>query len=342
MQPYSLSQFHNASLKEYNTFGIDVEAKTLFIIHTEEELRLVLKELEGTECKILGGGSNILCTKDIKQPVIKMAIPGIRIVEESESHIIVEAGSGESWHGFVMWTLAMGYGGLENLSLIPGCVGAAPMQNIGAYGVEQDQNFTFLDAMNLNTGKVRRFTREECRFGYRESIFKKEERGTYAILRVAYRLTKKEHALHLDYGVIRDVLQEKNITNPGIRDISDAVIAIRSSKLPDPAKLGNAGSFFKNPVISTTQFSGLREQYPTMPSFPVSDMEIKVPAGWLIEQCGLKGYRQGDAGIHQHQALVLVNFGNATGTEILQLSAFVQKSVFEKFHIAIEPEVNVW
>jgi UDP-N-acetylmuramate dehydrogenase len=329
-------------LKEYNTFGISVQAKEFFVIRKKEELVQFVKANPNASVKLLGGGSNILLTKDIDAVVLKIEIPGISVIGETDNEVVVEAGAGETWHAFVMWLIERNYGGLENLSLIPGCVGAAPMQNIGAYGVEQESCFDHLTAIDMETGEERRFERSECQFGYRESIFKKELKGRYCIVSVAYKLAKKQHILHTDYGAIQEMLKLQLVNHPAIQDVANAVMAIRRSKLPDPAQIGNAGSFFKNPVISKEQFSELCEQYPAMPSYPVSDQEVKVPAGWLIEQCGLKGSRQGDAGVHQLQALVLVNFGNATGTDILQLSTFVQKSVFEKFHIAIEPEVNVW
>lgn len=339
---YKTNTVENINLKPYNTFGLSANAKDFHVVTSEEELTQFLSHHPGTEIRILGGGSNILITEDQHGSILKIAIPGIRIADENQDTVVVEAGAGEVWHSFVRWTLEHDFGGLENLSLIPGCVGAAPMQNIGAYGVEQDDCFAYLEAINLQTGELRKFERADCAFGYRESIFKHQLKGQFVIVRVAYRLSRHVHTLHTEYGAIRSVLEEKGITNPTIHDVSNAVIAIRTSKLPDPKVTGNAGSFFKNPVISAEQFTELKENHPNIPGYAQPDGAVKVAAGWLIEQCGLKGYRQGDAGVHSLQALVLVNHGTATGKEIVQLSKFIQAQVYNTFQISIEPEVNVW
>lgn len=332
---------HNISLKKYNTFGIDVKARHFTSVSTTEELLEVLREPAYPDKLILGGGSNILLTGDINALVIHMGIKGISAIREDENHVFVRAGAGENWHEFVLWTLGKGYGGLENLSLIPGNAGTAPIQNIGAYGVELKDVFTACEAVKVSSGNIKEFTLQDCDFGYRDSVFKREAKGKYIITNVTVRLTKNKHSIHTGYGAIRSRLDELGIEHPSIRDVSDAVISIRQSKLPDPEKIGNSGSFFKNPVISTHDFEKLKLQHPEIPSYPVSGNEVKIPAGWLIEQCGFKGKRFGEAGIHAKQALVLVNYGNATGKEIWQLAQDIRKTVRKKFGISIEPEVNV-
>jgi len=331
----------NFSLKDYNSFGIDVRANKFVAVTSMEELRELLEKSYSYDLMILGGGSNMLLTQDIQKTVVHIAIKGIRTIHESEKEVILEAAAGENWHDFVQFAIEKGFGGLENLSLIPGNVGTSPIQNIGAYGVELKDSFVSCRAINVQTLQEKEFTYAECNFGYRNSVFKNEYKGLYIITSVRFRLTKVEHELKLDYGAIRSELEQSGIENPGIKDVSNAVIAIRESKLPNPKEIGNSGSFFKNPVISMDQFKKLQDKFPAIPSYQISDNEVKVPAGWLIDQAGLKGHRDGDAGIHHKQALVLVNYGEATGREILMLAKMVQDKVAQKFGIHLEAEVNI-
>ena len=273
--------------------------------------------------------------------VLGLKEAGIEVVEEFDKYIHIKSKAGENWHTFVMWCLSHDYGGLENLSLIPGNVGSAPIQNIGAYGVELKDVFVSCDAVNVKTLEERTFMFEECHFGYRESIFKQELKGDYIITAVTFKLTKKEHVLQTQYGAIDSELQKTNIEKPTIQDISNAVIAIRQSKLPDPKKIGNSGSFFKNPIISTQDLKTLKQNFPDIPSYIISDTEVKVPAGWLIEKAGFKGKRLGDYGVHENQALVLVNYGNAKGSDIFKLALLIQKTINRIFNIKIETEVNI-
>ncbi|RAR75574.1 UDP-N-acetylmuramate dehydrogenase [Flavobacterium aciduliphilum] len=332
---------NNFSLKKHNTFGIEAKAKQFVAVHTLDELETLLKQHQNEKKFILGGGSNMLLTKDIDALVIHVDLKGKRIIQEDEDFVWVEGQAGEVWHDFVLWTIAQNFGGLENMSLIPGNVGTTPVQNIGAYGTEIKDTFVSCEAIHVETQERRIFTHSACQFGYRESIFKHEVKGQYIITSVVFKLTKRNHNIHTDYGDIRSELDRKSITHPTLQDISNAVIAIRQQKLPDPKVLGNSGSFFKNPIISKTHFEKVQAQFPDVKFFEVSPTEVKVPAGWLIEQAGLKGYRKGDAGVHKNQALVLVNYGSATGQELLDLSKYVQDTVLKKYNIAIEAEVNV-
>ena len=302
-----------------------------------------LKSLDAAKPPILllGGGSNMLLKNDWPGLVIKNAIRGIEVVEETDDTVLIKIGGGENWHQLVLWSLEQNFGGLENLSLIPGTVGAAPIQNIGAYGVELKDVFEKLEAVNLEDRSIQTFDKETCRFGYRDSIFKQELKGKVFISRVWLRLSKQNHSLHMDYGAIRDVLAADQIENPTIQDISRAVIQIRSSKLPDPAKLGNSGSFFKNPEISKAAFEVFIESFPDAPFYKMDEDLFKIPAGWLIEKAGWKGKKIGNTGSHKDQALVLVNYGGATGEEIWQLALAIQDSVEKQFGITISPEVNV-
>ncbi|MBA4850333.1 UDP-N-acetylmuramate dehydrogenase [Emticicia sp. BO119] len=331
----------NVSLKPYNTFGIDAIAKYFVEASSIEQLQEILQnpEYQGIERLILGGGSNLLLTKDFDGIVIKIAIKGIEKFEEDEQNIWLKVGAGEVWHDLVMYCVNHNYAGVENLSLIPGTVGAAPMQNIGAYGVEIKEVFESLEAIEIKTGKSRIFTKDECQFGYRESIFKHTVKGEYIIVNVNFKLGKTP-VYHVEYGAIKDTLAEKGIDQLSIKAISDAVISIRQSKLPNPAEIGNAGSFFKNPEIPKAQFDLLKEQFPAIPSYPVNEQTVKVPAGWLIEQAGWKGQRFGNIGVHAKQALVLVNFGGGKGNEIKELSQKIQDSIREKFGIQLHAEVN--
>ncbi|MCB0472330.1 MAG: UDP-N-acetylmuramate dehydrogenase [Flavobacteriaceae bacterium] len=331
--------FEHISLKPFNTFGIDARARLFVAIDTIDELREAITNYPGF--LILGGGSNILLTGDVERPVFHLNLKGKEIIRETDQYVFVRAQAGENWHEFVLWCLEHNFGGIENLSLIPGNVGTSPMQNIGAYGVEIKDVLYDLEAMDIADGSIKTFTNAECRFGYRNSIFKNEVKGQYIITAVTFRLTKKEHQLNTSYGAIKSELEKKGISRPTIQAVSNAVIAIRQSKLPDPKELGNSGSFFKNPVIGKEQFLSIQQRYPDMPFYTVSDNEIKVPAGWLVEQCGFKGKRFGDTGVHKLQALVLVNYGQATGKEILELSRKIQAAVHETFHIDLEAEVNI-
>ena len=329
----------NISLKEYNTFGVTSYAKRFVSITSFYDLQQLLKIEK--ELFLISGGSNMLLTRDINKLVVFLNIKGISIDRENENSVNVTVNSGESWHEFVLWCISQNYGGIENLSLIPGNVGTCPIQNIGAYGVEVKDTITKVEALEIETNKLVTFSNAECQFGYRNSIFKNDAKGKYIITSVSFQLTKNIHQLNTSYGAIENALEENKITKPTIKDVSDAVIAIRKSKLPDPKEIGNSGSFFKNPVISTEQFLELQKKHPTIPSYKISETETKVPAGWLVEQCGFKGKRFGDAGVHKKQALVLVNYGNASGKEIFTLAQNIQKSVLETFKIALEIEVNI-
>lgn len=327
------------SLKTYNTFGIEAKAKQFTSVQNIEELIAVLKL--DTDVFILGGGSNMLLTQNINKLVVHLNLKGISVVDENEDDVWVKANAGENWHEFVLWCIDHNYGGVENLSLIPGNVGTTPIQNIGAYGVEIKDMFSSCEAIKITNQKIETFKKEDCNFGYRESVFKNELKNQYIITSVVFKLTKKNHKTNSSYGAIETELIQNNITNPTIKDISNAVIAIRKSKLPDPKELGNSGSFFKNPIIPIELYKKVALQYPEMPHYVVSDTEVKVPAGWLIEQAGFKGKRFGDAGIHEKQALVLVNYGNATGKEIIEVSKNIQETILNKYGISIEAEVNI-
>jgi len=327
----------NISLKNYNTFGINVNAKRFVEINSIPELKEVLAKEK--DVFLLGGGSNMLLTSAIEKLVIHLNIKGIIVNDTTTENVFVTAQAGENWHEFVVWCISQNYGGLENLSLIPGNVGTSPIQNIGAYGVEIKDTFHQLEAIEIATGNNKIFNLNDCNFGYRNSVFKNELKGKYIITNVTFKLTKNNHKTNISYGAIKEML--KNIKNPTLKDISDAVIAIRQSKLPDPDKIGNSGSFFKNPVINIDLFKKLQKTYPNMPNYLVSSTTIKVPAGWLIEQCGFKGKRFGETGVHKNQALVLVNYGNATGKEVYQLAKKIQQTVFNKFAISLEIEVNI-
>ncbi len=337
-----MQTFSNRSLQPYNTFGIDVKARQFISVESVSDLRSVLKQTYASELFILGGGSNMLLTHDLDKTVVHVDLKGIEILSETEDSVVVQAKAGENWHEFVMYCIANDFGGLENLSLIPGNVGTTPIQNIGAYGVEIKDTFESCQALHRQTLEVNEFSREDCRFGYRDSVFKNELKDQYIIISVSFRLSKKNHKLNTSYGSIDRFLEAEGISDPGIKEVSAAVIKIRQSKLPDPKVLGNSGSFFKNPVIPKTQFQGLQQKFPEIPFYVISEDEIKVPAGWLIDRAGLKGYRQGDAGVHKEQALVLVNYGAATGEEILNLSKKVSQEVDHLFEITLEPEVNIF
>ncbi|SFI14169.1 UDP-N-acetylmuramate dehydrogenase [Halpernia frigidisoli] len=333
------------SLKNYNTFGVDVSAKYFAEVSTVEELIEILnnqkQETKNQTPLFLGGGSNILFTKDYNGLVIQLNLKGISEELISENEVLVTVKAGENWHELVQYCLAKNYGGIENLSLIPGNVGTSPMQNIGAYGVEIKDSFVSCQVLNLETLEVEVFDKEKCDFGYRDSIFKKEGKGKYVILEVTFKLTTKNHLIKTEYGAIKVELEEMGIENPTIQDVSTAVIAIRQSKLPDWRKTGNAGSFFKNPTISKENYLKLKENFDTIPGYP-NENGIKVPAGWLIEQCGWKGKQIGNVASHKDQSLVIINAtGNATGKEIYNFSQMIIDSVQEKFGILLEREVNI-
>ncbi|NVK53721.1 MAG: UDP-N-acetylmuramate dehydrogenase [Flavobacteriaceae bacterium] len=330
---------HNISLKKYNTFGVECYAKRFVSITSFYDLQQLLKTEK--DIFLISGGSNMLLTKDIDKLVVFINIKGISIDRENENSVYLTVNAGENWHEFVLWCISQNYGGLENLSLIPGNVGTCPIQNIGAYGVEVKDIITKVAAIEIASGKQITFSNKDCKFGYRNSIFKNEAKGKYIINSVSFKLTTNKHKLNTSYGAIETALDKKNSTNLTIQDISDAVIAIRQSKLPDPKEIGNSGSFFKNPVISVSQFIALQKEYSSIPSYKISDTEIKVPAGWLVEQCGFKGKRYGNCGVHEKQALVLVNYGNASGKEIYELAQTIQESVVKKFGIQLEIEVNI-
>ncbi|WP_440121323.1 UDP-N-acetylmuramate dehydrogenase [Tenacibaculum sp. Ill] len=329
----------NISLKEYNTFGIDVNAKRFVSITSVYQLQQLLKEEK--DIFLISGGSNMLLTKDIETLVVHINFKGISIDQQNHNDVYITVNAGENWHEFVLWCVSLNYGGLENLSLIPGNVGTCPIQNIGAYGVEVKDTITKVEAIEIKTGKLVSFSAEECQFGYRNSIFKNKAKGKYILTSVSFKLTKNNHKLNTSYGAIESELSSKRITNPTIKDISDAVIAIRQSKLPDPKEIGNSGSFFKNPVISKEHFEKLQKKYPNIPSYVISDTEIKVPAGWLIEQSGFKGKSFGNFGVHEKQALVLVNYGDASGKEIYELAQKIQHTIKDTFDINLEIEVNI-
>ncbi|MGB5943601.1 MAG: UDP-N-acetylmuramate dehydrogenase [Leeuwenhoekiella sp.] len=331
----------NASLKAYNTFGIDVNATGFISVETVDELKQALTSQDFDRKFILGGGSNMLLLNDVDALVIHIGLRGIETVKEDENHIWLKVAGGENWHALVQFCVERNYGGIENLSLIPGNTGTAPIQNIGAYGVELQDTLESCTTIHRSDLTEKVFANAECEFGYRESVFKRKYKDEYIITHVTFKLTKKNHQLHTGYGAIQQKLEERGIASPTIKDISEAVIAIRSEKLPDPKLLGNSGSFFKNPIISRIDFEKLQLNHPYIPSYPVDENLVKVPAGWLIEQAGLKGKRFGHAGIHKNQALVLVNYGSATGKEIWNIAEKVQETVMEIFGIELTPEVNV-
>jgi len=331
----------NISLKPFNTFGIDVEASYFISVSNIDELKEVLTLKEYPNKLILGGGSNMLLTKNQNCLVIHVNLKGIEIVSEDENLVLVKANAGENWHEFVLWCINNNFGGIENLSLIPGNVGTAPIQNIGAYGVELKDSFVSCEAISIDNHASKIFNNTDCDFGYRNSIFKQNAKEKYIITSVTLKLTKQNHKLHINYGTITSQLDFMGIKNPTIQDVSKAVITIRESKLPNPKEIGNSGSFFKNPIISSKELEALKINFPDIPSYSVSENEIKIPAGWLIEKSGFKGKRFGNYGVHKNQALVLVNYGNANGSDILNLSKLIQKTIKRLFNISIETEVNI-
>ncbi len=333
----------NISLKPYNTFGINVLAKLFFEANSINQLQELMHspEYKLNQKLIVGGGSNLLFTQNINALVVKNNLKGIEIVSETDDSVLVKCASGEVWHEFVLWCINHNYAGIENLSLIPGCTGASPMQNIGAYGVEIKDVFYELEALHTETGTLKTFTKSDCEFGYRESVFKRQFKNQFIIVSVTFKLSKKP-TFHVEYGAIKQELDDMKIADLSIQAISQAVINIRSSKLPNPAEIGNAGSFFKNPEVSAQTTERLKKAFPNLVSYPLDNGNYKLAAGWLIEQSGLKGYRIGDAGVHTLQALVLVNYGTATGKQIYDLSTHVLATVEEKFGVQLEREVNIF
>ncbi len=331
---------NNVDLTPFNTFGISIKARRFARFSSEQDLDTILKERYEDELLILGGGSNILFTKDFDGLVLLNEIKGFEITFEDDSTVHIKAGAGEVWHEFVMYCVENDYGGVENLSLIPGSVGASPMQNIGAYGVEIKDVFVALEAYHLKSGEIHSFDAEACAFGYRESVFKQQLKGQYIITSVTYKLSKK-HIINSRYGAIAQALQERGIAKPTIRDISNAVIAIRSSKLPNPSEIGNAGSFFKNPVVPKEVLEKIKKTYDQIPTYAAPNDMVKLAAGWLIEQAGWKGKTFKNYGVHKNQALVLVNYSNATGEAIFALSQEIIEDIQTKFGVTLEREVNI-
>ena len=336
----SLQVQPQVSLKPFNTFGVDVRAQLFAEAHSDADVREALAYATSHDVPLLviGGGSNLLLTADIPALVLRMATRGIRVLSDDGNRVVIEAEAGEPWHPFVQHTLAQGFSGLENLSLIPGTVGAAPMQNIGAYGVEIKDVFAGLTALDRQTGELRDFSLEECNFAYRDSVFKQQP-GRWLILRVRFALDRVAH-LHLEYGPVRQRLTEQGIEQPTPTDVSRAICSIRSEKLPDPAVLGNAGSFFKNPLVSAAVVAQIKAQHPDLVAYAQPDGQMKLAAGWLIERAGWKGFREADAGVHKLQALVLVNYGAATGLQLLDLAQRIQKDISERFNVELEMEPN--
>lgn len=331
---------NKTDLHAFNTMKMKAQCKGIIPIYSERGIFEVL--VKGLNpLKILGGGSNILITQDQDAYILKNEIKGIEIIDEDADEVLVKVGAGENWHNLVMWTISQGLGGIENLALIPGCVGAAPMQNIGAYGVEQESVFHSLKAIDLEEGTSKLFFREDCHFGYRESIFKNELKGKYIITHVNY-IFSKSHVLNTSYGAINSKLEDKGITSPTISDVAEAVIEIRQSKLPDPKVIPNTGSFFKNPIVPISLFNKIKEEYPSIPSYPINESTVKIPAAWLIEKAGFKGQQKGDAGTHKSHALVLVNYGSASGDDMLDFAKDIQTGVESMFGVKLVPEVNIW
>ena len=329
------------SLQPFNTFGIEAAAAAFYEFQAVEGLIAALAQREKEqELLILGGGSNVLLTRDFPGLVLRNGLKGIEVLEEDSDHIWVKAMAGENWHSFVMHSIAQGWAGIENMSLIPGTMGAAPMQNIGAYGVEIKQVFESLEAIEISSGELHRFDNAACEFGYRESIFKKAAKGRYVIVSVTLKLNKTPE-FNTSYGAIQDTLKEMGVEELSLKAVSDAVIKIRQSKLPDPAEIGNAGSFFKNPSIDKLDYEGLRAEFPSIPGYKQPEDKVKVPAAWLIDQAGWKGKTFGKIGVHKNQPLVLVNYGGGQGADIRDLAMKVRESVAQKFGVKLTPEVNI-
>ena len=337
-----MNVIENYPLIKLNTFGIDVKAKYFTSINTVNELIEIKKseKFKDHELLILGGGSNILFTKDFNGLVILNNIKGKEIVDQNDDSIILKIGAGENWHELVMYCVDNGWAGIENLSLIPGNTGTAPMQNIGAYGVEIKETFVELEALEISSGKIVKFSNSECEFGYRESVFKNKMKNKYIILNITLELNKNP-ILNINYGDIKAILETKKIETPTIKDVSNAIISIRQRKLPDPKKIGNSGSFFKNPIIDINLLKLIEKKYPNVVSYKINENEFKIAAGWMIEKAGWKGKKFNNFGVHENQALVLVNYGLANGKEIFNLSEKIILDIKEKFGITLEREVNI-
>jgi UDP-N-acetylmuramate dehydrogenase len=331
---------HNISLKKYNTFSIAASAAAFAAFSTPGELAALLDQFRAQQILLLGGGSNVLLTGDVAGAVLKNEIMGIEKTGEDAEFVDIKCGGGENWHKLVMYCVAHQWAGVENLALIPGSTGAGPIQNIGAYGVELKDVFYELEAWHRGERRIVTFSGSDCGFGYRDSVFKRKYRDQFVILNVSFRL-RRIPVYHTGYGAIREELEKSGVQDLSIAAIADAVCRIRRSKLPDPAQIGNAGSFFKNPAIPRAQYQELQDKFPGMAAYPQENDTVKIAAGWMIEQCGWKGYREGDTGCHPKQALVLVNYGHATGEQVLQLARKISDSVMDKFGVRIEPEVNI-
>ena len=329
------------SLKNYNSFGVDVISSNFNIANSEQEIIDFIKKNNTGEPIILGGGTNILFKNNIDRSILKIQIKGIELINETEDYVIVSVGAGEVWNDLVNWTINNDYGGLENLTLIPGHVGSAPIQNIGAYGVELKDTFENCRAILIETGLLRIFKNTECKFSYRSSIFKEELRNKYIISNVTFKLSKKNHQINFSYKPLKEIIKKNNILNPTIKDISESVNEIRSSKLPDPKLIGNCGSFFKNPIIDKIHYKKLCEKEKNVPFYKISEKKIKIPAAWLIEKCGYKGIKDGNTGTHDKHALIIVNYGKASGNEIFEFSQKIKNAVLRKFNILLEEEVNI-
>jgi len=329
-----------APLQKKHTFGLSAHAQALVKVHNLQELKSALG-LDYKKKMILGGGSNLIFTKDYKGLIIELGIKGIHVEREFKNSIHLKVGAGENWHQTVLWALKHNYGGLENLSLIPGKVGASPIQNIGAYGVEVKDVFVKLKALEISTGKVKTFYKKDCQFGYRDSIFKNKGKGKYIIIEVYFKLSKNLHRINTSYGAIKTELVKKKIKNPSIQDVSSAVIKIRQSKLPDPNKIGNSGSFFKNPIISNSKFKSILKKYPELVHYKLSDGKVKLAAGWMIDQCKWKGKSIGGIMVHPKQALVLTNQGDGSAKDLQKMIAKVIQSVEKRYAVTLEPEVNL-
>lgn len=332
----------NFSLRDFNTMQVEVKSSFFIKINSINDLKelLVIKDYHAP-LYILGGGSNVVFLKDFEGTILYNNILGREVIRENDSHVWVKANAGEDWHEFVMYTLENDFGGLENLSLIPGKVGASPMQNIGAYGVEIKDVFVELEAIEIATGKIKTFSHEECKFGYRDSVFKNDLKGQYIITSVTFKLTKNYHEVKTSYGAIQSQLEEMGIKKPSIQEVSQAVIAIRESKLPNPKEIPNTGSFFKNPTILNEEYMLLQRDFADIPGYPVEDGRTKVPAGWLIEKAGWKGFRNDKVGVHERQALVLINHNHGSGQDVYDLSEQILRDVEKKFGIELEREVNI-
>ena len=329
------------SLKNYNSFGVNVISSNFNIANSEQEIIDFIKKNNTGEPIILGGGTNILFKNNIDRSILKIQIKGIELINETEDYVIVSVGAGEVWNDLVNWTINNDYGGLENLTLIPGHVGSAPIQNIGAYGVELKDTFENCRAILIETGLLRIFKNTECKFSYRSSIFKEELRNKYIISNVTFKLSKKNHQINFSYKPLKEIIKKNNILNPTIKDISESVNEIRSSKLPDPKLIGNCGSFFKNPIIDKIHYKKLCEKEKNVPFYKISEKKIKIPAAWLIEKCGYKGIKDGNTGTYDKHALIIVNYGKASGNEIFEFSQKIKNAVLRKFNILLEEEVNI-